>query len=82
MSLNSLQVDKRVGIKDADGAIRGGREEVSGEREGGWPEEGKGGDGGGMMVHSAERGGGGDVVDMDCVVGAIDMIIITQTIRN
>lgn len=65
-----LEVNEAVGVVEAEGAIGGGGDEVAREEEVGRGVESEGGDGGGVVVEGAERGGGGEVVEVDCVVGA------------
>lgn len=65
---NSLQVDKRVSVKNANGAISRGREKVAREREGRRGEEGDRGDGGGVLVEGSEGGSRREVIEVYCVV--------------
>lgn len=61
-------MDKRVSVKNANGAISRGREKVAREREGRRGEEGDRGDGGGVLVEGAEGGSRREVIEVYCVV--------------
>lgn len=56
MGFDTFQVDKRVGVVDADEAVVGGGDEVAWEGEVGWGEEGEGGDGGGVVGEGGDLG--------------------------
>lgn len=69
---DGLKVDEGVGVVDANGAIVGGGEEVAGEAAGGGGRgvESEGGDGAAVVEEGADLGSGGEVVELDGVVGA------------
>jgi len=64
------EVDEAVGIEYGEGARGVGGDEVAGEGEVGWSVERDGGDGGGVLVEGTEGGGGGEIVELNGVVGA------------
>ena len=72
MRTKGLEEDKRVRVEDGHGAIGGGGDEIAREGEGRGSVEGEGGDRSGVVVveEGAEGGGGREIVEVDCVVGA------------
>lgn len=64
-----LKVNESIGVEYGDGAIGIGGDEVAREGKVRRSIKGKSGDSSGVLVEGTKRGGGGEVVEMDCVIG-------------
>lgn len=72
MRTERFEENERIRVEDSDGAIGSGGDEIAREGEGRRSVEGESGDGSGVIVveERAERRGGREIVEMDCIVGA------------